>query len=125
VIIWTDAHISPAIAPWISRELGVSAVAIRDLGLRDAKDLQIFNAAREANAIVLTKDSDFAVLLERLGPPPAIIWVRCGNTSNANLKRLLSRTLLKALELFGSGERLVEIADHATEEHGAPGGVGE
>lgn len=111
MIIWTDAHISPAIAPWISREFGVPAVAIRDVGLRDAKDPQIFNAAREANAVVLTKDSDFALLLERFGPPPAVVWLRCGNTSNANLKGLLSRTLPKVLALLETGERLIEITD--------------
>jgi predicted nuclease of predicted toxin-antitoxin system len=111
VIIWTDAQISPAIAPWITGEFGVPAVAVRDLGLREAKDQQIFKAAREANAVVLTKDSDFALLLERFGPPPAIVWLRCGNTSNANLKLLLSRTLPKVLMLLEMGERLVEIAD--------------
>ena len=49
--IWIDAQISPAIAPWISDIFGFSAIAIRDLGLRDAKDLEIFNAARQANAV--------------------------------------------------------------------------
>lgn len=111
MIIWTDAHISPAIAPWITSEFGVPAVAVRDVGLRDAKDPQIFNAAREANAVVLTKDSDFAILLERFGPPPAIVWLRCGNTSNANLKRLLSRTFRRVLALIETGERLVELVD--------------
>lgn len=111
MIIWTDAQISPAIAPWIASELGLAAIAVRDLGLREAKDPEIFKAAREANAVVVTKDADFAVLLERFGPPPTVIWLRCGNTSNAHLKRLLSRTLPKALELLATGERLVEIAD--------------
>lgn len=84
---------------------------VRDLGLREANDQQIFKAAREANAVVLTKDSDFALLLERFGSPPAVVWLRCGNTSNANLKRLLSRTLPKVLTLLEAGERLVEITD--------------
>ncbi len=44
---------------------------MRDLGLRDAKDTEIFQAARQAGAVVMTKDSDFAMLLERFGPPAA------------------------------------------------------
>jgi predicted nuclease of predicted toxin-antitoxin system len=36
--IWVDAHLSPAIATWIIDTFGVTAVALRDLGLRDAED---------------------------------------------------------------------------------------
>jgi predicted nuclease of predicted toxin-antitoxin system len=54
-MIWVDARLSPALAPWIAAELGHPANAVRDLGLREAKDPQIFQAAREAQAIVLTK----------------------------------------------------------------------
>jgi predicted nuclease of predicted toxin-antitoxin system len=81
--IWIDAQMSPAIAAWISSNYAVSAVAIRDLGLRDADDKEIFHAARQEKAVVMTKDSDFVLLLDKLGPPPQVIWVTCGNTSNA------------------------------------------
>lgn len=107
--IWIDAQLSPAIAAWISRHFAMKAVAVRDLGLRDATDQEIFLAAKRENAVVMTKDSDFVLLLDRFGPPPRIIWIRCGNTSNARLKEILTRTLPKAIELLNSGERLVEI----------------
>jgi predicted nuclease of predicted toxin-antitoxin system len=107
--IWIDAQMSPAIAVWVSSNFAVSAVAIRDVGLRDAKDTEIFQAARRENAIVMTKDSDFVLLLDRLGAPPQVIWITCGNTSNARLKEILTNTLPKALELLKSGEELVEI----------------
>ncbi len=87
----------------------MSAVAIRDLGLRDAEDKEIFEAARQEKAVVMTKDSDFVLLLDKLGAPPQVIWVTCGNTSNARLKEVLTNTLLKALDLLNSGEKLVEI----------------
>jgi predicted nuclease of predicted toxin-antitoxin system len=79
--------------------------------LRDAKDSQIFAAAREANAIVLTRDDDFAILLERLGPPPRVLWVTCGNSSNEHLRQVLAATLPDALKLINAGEVLVEIRD--------------
>jgi predicted nuclease of predicted toxin-antitoxin system len=56
--IWVDAQKSPAIATWISSNYAVSAVAIRDLGLRDA----------EEKAVVMTKDNDFCYC--------SIGWVR-------------------------------------------------
>ena len=107
--IWLDAQMCPAIATWISSHYTVSAVAIRDLGLRDAKDKEIFEAARQEKAVVMTKDSDFVLLLDKLGAPPQVIWVTCGNTSNARLKEILMNTLPKALELLNFGEKLVEI----------------
>jgi predicted nuclease of predicted toxin-antitoxin system len=108
--IWVDAHLSPAIATWITSTFEIEAIALRDLGLRDAEDVDIFAAAQAQGAIVLTKDSDFVDLVERLGPPPQIIWLTCGNTSNAKLREILSKTLPKALELLAAGEALVEIS---------------
>lgn len=107
--IWIDAQLSPAIASWITSQGIAEAVAVRDLGLRDASVKVIFDSARKANVIVMTKDSDFVQLLDRFGPPPKILWVTCGNTSNDNLKKILSETLPKALQLFQEGDFLVEI----------------
>lgn len=107
---WVDAHLAPAIAIWIASTFGVEAIALRDLGLRDAEDPEIFEAAKAQEAIVMTKDSDFVDLVERLGSPPQIIWLTCGNTSNAKLREILSKALPRALEFLAAGETLVEIS---------------
>ena len=106
--IWVDAQLSPAIAEWISVKFSVTAVALRDLGLRVETDRAIFFAARGASAILMTKDSDFLRLSDELGTPPKIIWLTCGNTSNARLRQILTKTLPGALSLLRS-EQLVEI----------------
>ena len=108
--IWVDAHLSPAIANWITNTFGVEAVALRDLSLRDAEDPEIFEAAKAQQAIVMTKDSDFVDLVERLGSPPQIIWLTCENTSNTRLREILIETLPRALELLAAGEALIEIS---------------
>ena len=110
--IWVDAHLPPAIATWIASTFGVEAIALRELGLRDAEDLEIFEAAKAQEAIVMTKDSDFVDLVARLGAPPQIIWLTCGNTSNVRLREILSKTLPRALELLAAGETLVEISEN-------------
>ena len=109
-MIWVDAQISPALAKWISREFGHPACSVRELGLRNAKDKDIFAAARQAGAIMLSKDSDFAEMVDRLGPPPSVVWLTCGNTSNEALRSLLKTVLPRALELISRGEKLVEIS---------------
>ena len=57
----------------------------------------------------MTKDSDFVSLLDRFDTPPKIIWLTCGNTSNSNLKIILSKTLQDAIALLDNGEEIVEI----------------
>jgi predicted nuclease of predicted toxin-antitoxin system len=109
VTIWLDAHLSPAISSWLTATFGVAAVPVRDLGLRDALDSPIFTAARTAGAVVMTKDADFADLVNRLGSPPHVLWLRCGNTSNAILREMLSRELPTALARIADGESIVEL----------------
>jgi len=61
----------------------IDCLPVRDLNLQRATDPEIFAAARGANVVVLTKDADFVELLEKHGPPPQVVLVTCGNTSNA------------------------------------------
>ncbi len=107
--IWVDAHLSPRIAQWIVASFPVTATPLRELGLREAEDDVIFDAARSANAIVLSKDCDFVRLLEQRGSPPKVIWLTCGNTSDEALRQILSKHLSTALSLLAGGEDLVEI----------------
>jgi predicted nuclease of predicted toxin-antitoxin system len=111
VILWIDAQLSPALARWMSDTFGIEAHAVRDLGLRDAKDLAIFHAAREVSAVIMSKDSDFVMLLERFGPPPRLLWVTCGNTSNTRLREVLLRGFPEGRARLDQGEPLVEISD--------------
>lgn len=76
MIIWVDAQLSPAIAEWIVKEFSIEAKAIRDIGLRDAEDEEIFIAARKLESIIiLSKDIDFVKLIESRGTPPFLIWL--------------------------------------------------
>jgi predicted nuclease of predicted toxin-antitoxin system len=109
MIIWLDEHLSPLLAPWIEQNFGMECRHVRGLKLAHALDREIFEAARKVDAVLLTKDADFIAILERLGPPPRILWLTCGNTSNANLKRLLERNLRAATEALEIGEPIVEI----------------
>jgi predicted nuclease of predicted toxin-antitoxin system len=108
--LWIDAQLPPSLALFL-RDNGYDAIAVRDLGLRDADDQKIFMSARMADAIVITKDSDFIDLLHRMGSPPKVLWLTCGNTSYAQLRSIFGIHLKRALDLFGGGEILVEIGD--------------
>jgi len=63
----------------------------------------------EACVILITKDKDFADMVMRKGSPPQVIWLRCGNTTEDRLKKLLETHLDQALKFLAKGEDLVEI----------------
>lgn len=107
--IWIDAQLPPSLAEWITNNFDVTALSLKKLSLRDAKDIEIFEAAKFADAIIMTKDSDFIDLVCRLGTPPKIIWITCGNVTNRNLRQLLTATLSEALLKLEQGESMVEI----------------
>jgi len=95
--------------PGIQNTFEIPCASLRDLGLRDATDMRIFQEAHDQGAIVMTKDVDFAVLQAQRGAPPKIIWLTCGNTSNAKLREILLAHLTEVLKLLAQGEDLVEI----------------
>lgn len=108
--LWLDAQLPPQLAIWIQQTFAINASARRDLGLRDATDNAIFEAARQSDPVLISKDSDFVELVLRHGAAPKSIWLTCGNVSNAALQMLLGARLGAAIELLDRGETIVELA---------------
>ncbi len=109
--IWLDNQLPPALTTWVRATLGVECTSVRDLALQRAADLDIFHAARETSALVMTKDADFAALVNQFGAPPQIVLVTCGNTSNAHLRQVLGTAWPTVLLMLERGEPLVEVGD--------------
>lgn len=110
--IWVDAQLSPFIALWINANFKqLTAKSLRSLELRDVNDKVIFDRARQENAVLMSKDDDFVKLIEIYGSPPKMIWITCGNTSNARMCEILNKTLRQAVDLLNAGENLVEIGN--------------
>src|SRR5436190_1195008 len=99
---WLDAHLDPDLSLWLGVQFDVTAKGLKDIGLRDADDVVLYEAAKRFGEIVIvTKDVDFADLVRRRGKPPQVLWLTCGNLSTMELQALLSRRFpdaLKALE---------------------------
>ena len=107
--LWLDAHLAPSLAVHLAADLGVEVFAVRDLGLRDATDIEIFNRSREAGCVLVTKDADFSDLVGRLGVPPQVILVTTGNTSSSALRELFLRAWPALRAALDRGEPLVEL----------------
>jgi len=63
------------------------------------------------NVTIMSKDYDFVTLIELYGIPPKLIWITCGNTSNARLCEILNTALQQAIDLLVQKESIVEISD--------------
>jgi predicted nuclease of predicted toxin-antitoxin system len=82
---------------------------LRQLGLQDAADAEIFQKAQQQGIVIISKDSDFVELLSRYGLPPQLIWVTCGNVTNRQLQIVFNKTFTSSLELLEAGQVMVEI----------------
>jgi len=90
-----DAQLSPSLAAWINRTFKhIHSDSVWSVGLRGKSDRQIYEFAKSNSYTIMSKDSDFLILLEELGSPPNLIWVTCGNTSNAMMREILTNTYL-------------------------------
>ncbi|HTB83136.1 MAG TPA: DUF5615 family PIN-like protein [Candidatus Sulfotelmatobacter sp.] len=61
----------------------------RLLNFSTADDLTIWQHAKENGFVVVTLDKDFSELALQRSTPPKIIWLRCGNSTVAEVERLL------------------------------------
>jgi predicted nuclease of predicted toxin-antitoxin system len=107
--VWIDAMLPPAMARWCAGQPGVEVHHTFDLGFLHADDEPIWQAARAAGSVLVSKDSDIRDRVERLGPPPQVVWIVTGNISNRDLRILLADLWPRAVELLRAGEPLVEL----------------
>jgi uncharacterized protein (DUF433 family) len=98
---WLDNQLPPALTAWVRATLGVECSSVRDLALQRAVDSDISYAARDAGAMVMTKDADFAALVNQFGAPPP----------NAHLRQVLGTAWPTVVLMLQRGEPLVEIGD--------------
>ncbi|MFN6337147.1 MAG: DUF5615 family PIN-like protein [Cyanobacteriota bacterium] len=84
-----DENLSPRLASALSEWFSGSK-HVRDVQLKGQSDHQIWQFAAENDYTILTKDDDFRALSLLRGAPPKVIWLVVGNTSTAEILRILT-----------------------------------
>ena len=97
--------------PRALREAGYEVQAVRELGLREAEDDAIWDYALADQAVIVTKDQDFADRLLSSRTTPVIVWLRIGNTSNRALLSWLLPLWPDILSRIQSGDKLIEVRE--------------
>ena len=73
------------------------------------KTLRFWKHAIESDAVILTKDEDFAALSSSTSIGPPIVWLRLGNATNRVLLKWLEPRWPEIIELLDAGNRLIEV----------------
>jgi len=84
---------------------------VAEFGLLTANDEVIHARALAEDLTLLSKDDDFRALVDRIGPPPKLVFVRLGNTpTQAIAAALIARQAEIAAFLGAVGPGVLEIA---------------
>lgn len=69
--------------------------------MSESDDRDIWHHCGTNDFIMVTQDSDFADLAAVFGPPPKVVWLRCGNQPTRIIERLL-REQFETIEAFAA-----------------------
>jgi predicted nuclease of predicted toxin-antitoxin system len=91
------------------KDAGHAGEHVLDLNLGQSPDNDLWRYASANDAVIVSKDEDFAqwVMAGRSGPK--VVWLRVGNCTNAELVDWLLPVWPDVVNAMESGERLVEV----------------
>jgi len=87
-----DQNISYRIVPKLS-DCYPNCKQVRELGLTNVEDIDIWDYARKNDYVIVTFDADFYDIGLINGCPPKIIWLRTGNLTTNQIADLLRNRL--------------------------------
>ena len=83
-----DQNLAPRLARDLS-DIFPDSAHVRALGMTRASDREIWDHAKEAGFVIVSKDNDFQQMSFVFGPPPKVIWIRRGNCSVGETEEIL------------------------------------
>ena len=83
-----DHHLSHKLVQRLA-DVFPDSTQTRLIGMGTADDGRIWDHAKERGFVVVTLDADFYDLSVLRGHPPKLIWLRCGNSTVAEIEHLL------------------------------------
>jgi predicted nuclease of predicted toxin-antitoxin system len=103
-----DQQLPQALVQWLVVR-GHEAEHVRQVGLRDADDSDIWRRALRDEAVVLTKDGDFVLLRSAAALGPMVVWLRIGNATTRALLRWLEARWSEIESGLKSGRAVIEV----------------
>ena len=85
-----DQNLSPRL-PRLLADIYAGSAHVREVGLREADDIVIWEYAKANGFAIVSKDSDFQQRSLLYGGPPKFIWLRVGNCPAKTIEDLLRK----------------------------------
>jgi predicted nuclease of predicted toxin-antitoxin system len=101
-----DENLSPKLVTALN-DIFDNAKHVRDFGLSAKSDLAIWQLAKAANFIIVTKDDDFRHLSFLHGAPPKVVIVALGNVTTAQIERAIRSSFSKIRDFSADAESSV------------------
>lgn len=98
-----DANVSHRLVAALATEFPGS-VHVRDVGLRGAEDVQIWDYARREGLAIVSKDTDFRERSYVEGAPPKVVWLDAGNAGTDAIAGLFRRDRERVIQFIASTE---------------------
>lgn len=103
-----DQNLAPRLVAVLAHQFPGS-LHVRDCGLDRAADDVVWSFARVEGTLLISKDADFVGLASLHGPPPKVVWLRCGNASTGAIGDILRRHADDIAALVESPESILAI----------------
>ena len=89
-----DQNLSPQL-PRLLADIYADSTHVREVGLREADDSEIWDYAKTNGYAIVSKDSDFQHRSLLRGSPPKFIWLRVGNCTVKRTERSIENLLCR------------------------------
>lgn len=83
-----DQNLPPSLVHHLA-DVFPNAAHVRDYGLSQADDAEIWSHAAAAGYVIVSKDADLRQRAFLLGPPPKVISIRLGNCTTSEVEQCL------------------------------------
>ena len=83
-----DQNISYKIIGLLPEEFFASS-SVRDSGLINATDKEVWDYAKKYGYVIVSQDSDFNDLSTLYSAPPKIVWIRAGNLKTSEIASII------------------------------------
>lgn len=103
-----DAQLPPALALVLNGN-GHEAEHVHDIGPGDAPDRELWQYALDHQAVIITRDEDFAQMVSMGGEAPTVVWVRVGSTRRVALLEWFEPLIGQIVSMVERGDQLIEL----------------
>lgn len=90
---------------------------VRDVGLKQASDHDIWSWAKDNEFGIVTTDADFVEFSQRLGPPPKVIHIEECDVPLRIIEDLLRRSAVRISEFQKDPDRRLLVLRYASPEN--------